>query len=407
MNVKSGTYYWSTTYPDAPSYPVLDEDLTCDVLIVGGGSSGAQCAYYLTDKNLDVVVIEKNKIGQGSTSTNTAFIQYSGEKLFIDLVNTFGESYISKHLQLCREAINEMEEAAQTVNLDCEFKRRDSLYFASYPEDVERLKQEYTLLRKHQFELNFLDADEIENKYSFRKKAAIYSYNDAEMNPYKFTHGLMQYAAQKNVRIFEQTEMNGQMFDEKRKKVSARTKNGHTIHAKRVIYCAGYEGIDFKKEKQASFVSTYTVTTAPVPDLSFWYNRTLIWETARPYVYTRTTADNRIIIGGLDDNTNYPEDRDSKLVHKKKRLIEEFHKLFPNVRITPEYSLAAFYGGTIDGLPIIGIYDDRPNSYFLFGFGDNGTVYSQILAKIIAEDIVSGKSANLPYYLQNRPLLNK
>ncbi|HAQ06341.1 MAG TPA: FAD-dependent oxidoreductase, partial [Bacillus bacterium] len=165
--------------------------------------------------------------------------------------------------------------------------------------------------------------------------------------------------------------------------------------------------IDIKKEKQISFVSTYTATTNPVDDLSAWYNRTLIWETARPYIFLRTTADNRIIIGGLDDNTVYPEDRDSKLMHKKEKLIEELNKLFPKIKAEPEYYLASFYGGTVDGLPIIGIYDECPNSYFLFGFGDNGTVYSQMLAKIIVEEIVKGNSPDLQLYLQDRPLLIK
>ena len=119
----------------------------------------------------------------------------------------------------------------------------------------------------------------------------------------------------------------------------------------------------------------------------------------------RTTADNRIIIGGLDDNTTYPEDRDSKLIHKKNKLIEEFNKMFPEIQVEPEYYLAAFYGGTVDGLPIIGTYDEYPNSYFLFAFGDNGTVYSQMLAKMIAQDIVEGNSPNMELYLQDRPLL--
>ena len=38
MNLQSGTYYWPTTFPDAPSYPSLEEDLHCDVIIIGGGS---------------------------------------------------------------------------------------------------------------------------------------------------------------------------------------------------------------------------------------------------------------------------------------------------------------------------------------------------------------------------------
>ncbi len=118
MNLHSGTYYWPTTFPDAPSYPALEEERSCDVLIIGGGSSGAQCAYYLAQADLDVVVIEKSTIGSGSTSTNTALIQYSGEKMFTDMINTFGTEYIERHLQLLPEAITEIEAASKNVAID-------------------------------------------------------------------------------------------------------------------------------------------------------------------------------------------------------------------------------------------------------------------------------------------------
>ncbi|ADU29300.1 NAD(P)/FAD-dependent oxidoreductase [Evansella cellulosilytica] len=403
MNIQSGTYYWPTTMTDPPTYSPLNEDLNCDVLIVGGGSSGAQCAYYLSDTRLDVVLIEKNTIGSGSTSSNTAFIQYSGEKLFTDLVHTFGEEYIRNHLELCRGAINDMEEASTTVEIDFEFARKDSLYYASYPEDVAKLKKEMDFLTKQQFEMTFFTSSDIESKYGFKKAGALYSLNDAVINPFKFTHSLLDYSVKKGVKAFEKTEMNGYTYDKTRDKVVIRTKTGNIIHAKKVIFCAGYEGMDIKKEKQASFVSTYTVTTKPVSDLSQWYNRTLIWETARPYVFMRTTEDNRIIIGGLDETTIYPEVRDSKLMNKKDKLLQEFNKLFPDIKVEADYSVAAYYGGTVDGLPIIGKYEDIPNSYFLFGYGDNGTVYSQILSKLIVEEIVQGESKQLPLYLQNRP----
>lgn len=405
MNIQTGKYYWPTTFKDAPTYPTLAEDLHCDVVIIGGGSSGAQCAYYLTDKDLDVVVVEKGTIGSGSTSANTALIQYSGEKMFTDLIHTFGEDYIGKHLQLLKDAINEIEGASQTVEIDCEFCRRDTLYFASCDEDVAKLKEEYEFIKNHNFELDFITKNEIESKYPFSREAAIYSYNDAEVNPFRFTHALIDYASNKGVRIFENTEINGHHYDSHQERMIISTKTGASIHARRVIFAAGYEGIDIKKESQASFVSTYTVTTKPVADFSTWYNRTLIWETARPYLFMRTTADNRIIIGGLDENTNYPEDRDSKMLHKKDKLIEEFTKMFPDINAEPEYYLAAFYGGTVDGLPIIGKYEQYPNSYFLFAFGDNGMVYSQMLAKLIAMEIVEGNSPDMSLYLQNRPLL--
>lgn len=407
MNLQSGTYYWPTTFPDAPSYPALEEDLYCDVLIIGGGSSGAQCAYELADTNLDVVVIEKLTIGSGSTSTNTALLQYSGEKMFINLVNTFGEDYMTRHLQLLKDAVDTIEAASKNVAIDFEFTRRDTLYAASCPEDVEKLRKEYEYLKSHNCDLDFLSKEEVEAKYPFSRDAAIYSYNDGELNPFRYTHALIDYAAKKGVRIYEHTEMNGHHHDEQQGRVIISTKNGYSIQARQVIVAAGYEGMEIKKEKMASFVSTFTVTTNPIDDLSTWHNRTLIWETARPYIYTRTTKDNRIIIGGLDDNTNYPEDRDSKLVNKKNKLIEELNKRFPTINAQAAFYLSAFYGGIADGIPIIGQYEQYPNYYFLFAYGDNGTVYSQALSKIIVQDIVEGNSPDLALYLQDRPLLKK
>jgi glycine/D-amino acid oxidase-like deaminating enzyme len=409
MNLESGTYYWPSTFPFPPTYKPLNEDLNCDVLIIGGGISGAQCAYYLSDTNLDVVVIEKDKICSGSTIANTALLQYSGEKMFVNLINTFGENYINKHLNLLKEALNEIEVATKSVSIDCNFYRRDTLYLASCKNDVDKLKQEYEYLKSQNFQVSFLSKSEIETKYTFSREAAIYSYNDGELNPFKYSHALFKYASNRNVNIYEHTKMTGHHFDKTLNKMVITTNNGNSIYAKRVIFAAGYEGVEINKEKKISIVSTYTITSNHLSEeeLSPWYNRTLIWETARPYLYMRTTHDNRIIIGGLDEDTDDAEVRDSKLTHKKYELIKEFNKYFPSITITPDYYNSGFFAGTVDGLPIIGIYDDYPNCYFLFGFADNGTVYSQLLAKVIAKDIIEGNNTDLHLYLQNRPLKSK
>jgi glycine/D-amino acid oxidase-like deaminating enzyme len=78
-----------------------------------------------------------------------------------------------------------------------------------------------------------------------------------------------------------------------------------------------------------------------------------------------------------------------------------------SIKVQPDYYSSAFYGGISDGTPIIGKYKEYPNRYFLFAFGDNGTVYSQLLSKIIAKEIVEGNCPDIALYLQERPLLNK
>ncbi|UJW59378.1 FAD-dependent oxidoreductase [Bacillus sp. A116_S68] len=405
MDIQSGTYYWPTTMTSPPTYPQLTEDLNCDVLIIGGGSSGAQCAYYLASQHLDVVVVEKNLIGSGSTATNTALIQYAGEKMFTDLINSFGEDPIVRHIHLCNQAINDIEEAQTICSTPFEFRRKKSLYFASTDDDLIKLKQEADFLLKHDCPIAMWDEATISSHYSFSKAGAILFEQDGEINPFKFTHALLEYAHTKGVSIYENTSVNGMTCQHDQ--VNVRTRTGHNIHAKKVIIASGYEGTDIRKEPNTSFVSTYTVTTKPLHRFNDWYERSLIWETARPYTYIRTTADNRVIIGGLDDPTNYPEARDSKLINKRNKLIKEFNKLFPHLHVEADFASSAFYGGTRDGLPIIGEYSDYPHCYFLFAFGDNGTVYSMVLAKLLAETIVNGPPSDSNLYHSSRPLITK
>jgi len=405
MNLQYGKLYWNTTLNKVPAYPTLQSDIQCDVLIIGGGSSGAQSAYYLWDNGLDVVLIDKGKVGYGSTSSNTALIQYSGDKMFFELINSFGEDTSTRHLKLCSQAMDEIEKVCGALDIFPDFTRRDSLYYASYDEDVAKLQKEYKYLQKHGFDVDYLTQEEIKKRYPFEKQAALYSKNDAELNPYKFTVGLIEKASNKGIRVFEETQVKGKKVE--KDYTLFHTKNGSTIKARFVIVAAGYECQEFKDDKNVVFVSSYAAVTNPVEDLSSWYKGTLIWETARPYIYMRTTTDNRIIIGGLDENTINPEKRDVMLTHKKDLLIHEFNKLFPNINVHPEFYLTAFYGGTHDGMPLIGIYDEFPNWYFLMGYGDNGMVYSMVLAKIIAQLITAGSDSNVDIYLQDRPLLKK
>jgi glycine/D-amino acid oxidase-like deaminating enzyme len=403
MDLQSGKLYWPTTFLDAPSYPSLEEDVECDVLIVGCGSSGAQCAYYLSSAGANVVMVDKRKAGMGSTATNTSLIQYMGDKMFFELIDSFGEENAARHMHLCKQAIDDIGNACKSLCFDVEFQRRDTLYYQSYMEDYEKIVKEYNFLKKHGFDVELLDEDTIGKLYPFKKHSAIYSKNDAELNPYKFTLGLLEKCRTMGVRIFENTEINGKKFEKDHAVFF--TKNSCSIKAKHVIIAAGYEDLEIKNEKNAVLSSSYAVVTNKINDLSSWFKRTLIWESARPYIYMRTTADNRVIIGGLDENTTYPEKRDSMLMHKKELLIQEFNKLFPDIKVQPEFYISAFYGGTHDGLPIIGMYDEMPNCYVLYGYGDNGTVYNMVLAKIISNLISEKSNSDVDLYLQNRPVL--
>ncbi|WP_338463201.1 FAD-dependent oxidoreductase [Brevibacillus borstelensis] len=402
MDLHTGTFYWPNRLPDPPSYPALDSDLSCDVLIIGAGISGAQCGYYLSELGQDVVIVEKGRAGLGSTCTNTAVLQYAGDKMAHELADSFGETAAIRHLKLCREAIDDMEAAIRDIGRDTEFERRDSLYYASAKKDVAKLEKDFALLTRNGFSLDLLTEKQIRQRYPFSKHAALYIYGDAEMNPYAFTLGLLETAHARGVRIYENTKITGKKLN-KDGTAFILTDGRCQIRARTVIVAAGCESLAFKREQNASVISSYAVISNPVDDLSMWSDRTLIWETARPYMYMRTTKDNRIIIGGLDEKTASANKRDSMLPQKREKLIQKFNELFPGLNVQPAYQLAAFYGGSRDGLPMIGMYDDYPGWYFLFAYGDSGIVYSKLLAKILRDVIISGSHPDLGLYRQQRP----
>lgn len=58
------------------TFPPLTSNADCDVIVLGGGITGALIAHTLCKKGVAVVVIDKRDIGWGSTSASTAMLQY-------------------------------------------------------------------------------------------------------------------------------------------------------------------------------------------------------------------------------------------------------------------------------------------------------------------------------------------
>ncbi|MCA1031254.1 FAD-binding oxidoreductase [Bacillus timonensis] len=400
MILTSGQLFWLKTLPNPPSYPTLEEDIECDVLVVGGGVSGGHCAHYLNKAGCKVVVIDKRKIGLGSTSANTGLLQFMNDKMLSTIINSFGMEIGLRHYQLCREAISKLKDIGKQFNLDPQFYERNSLYYATSPDDVSKILLEYQLLKEQKFEVDYLSKHDILKLFSFSKPAALFCKDDAEVNPFRYVHGLFQKMEERHVRIFEQTEL--KKIAHYKNEVIAITNTQKKIRAKKVIFAAGYEAQETRREKNAVLTSSFAIVTNPVSDLSTWHERSLIWETARPYLYFRTTSDKRIIAGGLDIPTTDPIELENKQITKAEMLLKEVKNLFPQLQLRVDFSWSAVFGSTHDGLPMIAEYEQYPNCYFVLVYGGNGTVYSQFLAEILADVITKGSHSDFDMYRNGR-----
>ena len=73
-------------------YPRHRGHLETDIVIVGGGITGAICAYLFADAGVRVVLLESGTVARGSTSASTALLMQEPDRDFTDLASRFGRA---------------------------------------------------------------------------------------------------------------------------------------------------------------------------------------------------------------------------------------------------------------------------------------------------------------------------
>src|SRR6476620_7687324 len=110
MNLKAGLPYWLIKDGLPFNYPRLEKNIETDVLIMGGGISGAITAYYLMRAGINCVVVDSRSIGLGSTCASTSLLQYEIDVSLTDLKNKIGLAAAVDAYRLCGDSIGKLQE---------------------------------------------------------------------------------------------------------------------------------------------------------------------------------------------------------------------------------------------------------------------------------------------------------
>lgn len=97
MKLMTGKLFWNTGV-SVPCYPPLENDMICDMLVVGSGETGAHIAHSLAKSGMSVTLIEKRAIACGSTAANTGLLQFLHDKSLTSLIHTFGKEKGYEHI---------------------------------------------------------------------------------------------------------------------------------------------------------------------------------------------------------------------------------------------------------------------------------------------------------------------
>ncbi len=390
MKLRSNEPFWLVKNGLIGSYPSLDRDIETEILVVGSGITGSLIAHRCVAEGYQTTLIDRREIAHGSSSATTSMLQYEIDTALFELIEMIGERAAVDSYWACFNSIDDLGKISKQIRSTCGFKKKDSVYFAALKKDVPWLRKEFQAREKHGFPVSWLEPAEIEERYgTVGTFGGILSKQGGSIDAFCLAHELLQYNQKRGLAIYDKTDLLKK--EHTKSGVRLTTEYGNVIKAKKVIYCNGFESTEMIEDKFVNLLSTYAIVGEVSEDDHSHLSETLFWNTADPYIYMRTTDDNRILIGGEDEEFVDAAKRDSLITEKSVKLEKKLKKLLPGIKFRTDFAWAGTFGETKDGLPYIGKHPNFPSAYFVLGFGGNGITFSVIGMDMVAA-ILKGES---------------
>ncbi len=384
-----------------PPRKSLDQSIRCDILVVGAGITGSLMAEHLTSLGHKVCIIDRERPGFGSTAASTAMLQWEIDCPLSELTGFYGFERAANIYHRSLQAVTGLKSLVRGLGLRCAFRDRSSLYMSGEGASSRELLAEHALRQRAGLPGAFLDYRTLLGEYGFDREAAILSPGSADADPLLLSHALIATAIANGAIVFD---ANAVSYDSKGSCVIVGIDNGCEIEASRVILATGYVMPDFVKTDLHKTASSWAIATPPQNPDVLWRDGVLIWEASEHYLYARTTADNRIVIGGEDDDSIVdPLARDALMQKKSEIILKKLKALCPKAVASANFVWSGAFGETEDGLPLIGEVPGYPRIHAAYGYGGNGITFSFLASRMIAKMIAGHREPWFDDLVIDRP----
>ncbi len=341
-----------------PEFPKLQQNMTADVLIIGGGMAGILCAYRLREAGISAVLVEQNTLCSGVTGKTTAKITSQHGLIYEKLLKRFGLEQARNYYLANQEAVLQYRELCK--GMDCDFETRDNFVYAREHQQI--LLKEFAALQTIGAEAEWVESVPL----PLTTVGAIRFPQQAQFHPLKFLRAMV-----KDLPIFEHTKV--ESFD------------GNRYHTDSAVITA-------KKTIVATHFPLWS--KHGLYPLKMYQHRSYVLglENAGKvdgmYVDEKNTglsfrnAGDLLLLGGGGHRTGKGGGGWEEL--------EEFAKRhYPKAEL--RYRWATQDCMTLDGVPYIGQYSpNTPDLLVATGFGKWGMTSSMVAANILV-DLIQGK----------------
>lgn len=339
-----------------PEFPVLEEDVKTDVLIIGGGMAGILCAYFLQANGVDYILAEGREIGSGITKNTTAKITAQHGLIYHSLLKSIGAEKAALYLKANQDALKKYAELCR--EMDCDFRFETSYVYSL--NNRRKLEKEAKALSSLGYPVEVQDTTEL----PFPVAGAIGFANQAQFHPLKFFSQIVH-----KLNIYEHT------FVKELQENTAVTENGKIVFDKAVFAThfpiINKHGMYFLKLYQHR---SYVIALENAVDVKGMYvDEAMCGMSFRNYK-------DYLLVGGGDHRTG-------KKGGNWQELRDFAGKYYPSAREAAAWATQDCM--SLDGVPYIGQYSKRlPNCLVATGFNKWGMTSAMVAAMLLTDMIL-------------------
>lgn len=363
-------------------FPVLDEDVTCDVAIVGSGIAGLSTAYELAKAGKQVVVLDRGPVGRGMTARTTAHITTALDDYYRTLIAVRGEDAARQFYSAQVAAAHRMGLIVEEEKIDCDFTRIDALWFLTGDMTVQEFADEHRAMASIGMS-GVLRTEHIKG-HKLSDGPCLVVPGQGRFHPVKYLDALARAVKRMGGRVYADTCVS--KIEELKTLVKLATSDGRHVRAQAVVLATNSPiKDDAKITKRENPERTYAFA-AEVPRGSI--EDALYWDTDRPYHYIRLqpAGDVDLLISGGEDHGSAKADDAERRFAKLEAWTRE---RFPEMgRVRYRWS-----GQVLEPEDYVGFIGASPGSERIFIVtGDSGQgIAHGVSASLILPSLIDGQ----------------
>ncbi|MDD4369995.1 MAG: FAD-binding oxidoreductase [Anaerostipes sp.] len=363
----------------------MSEVRKSDVLVVGSGSVGNAAAYFLAKAGLSVNVLEKETVGNGSSTRNGGLNKMNFRGVPELSIAMYGVEDIWPMLQ---------EDLQKEVGVDIEYETTGGYRCAATDEEMKKLKTFIPHAEKENMHLEFIDGMELRKRipqFSEKVVGASYCAEEGRANPLKTTLGLYSAARDFGAKFYD----NEKAIQIDLVKGAARrvvTEQGNVYEADHIIVAACYGSRELLNTVDIDIPFTHALcevfVTEPVPI----FMKEIVISSTGAY-YGHQTAHGSLVFGAgskfgpFSREGTYVEKRlTSQMIPSGAKGLMEVFPFLEKTKIIRSWS--GWHDRTPDDTTCLEAIEEVPGLYIACGFSGHGFGIAAPVGKVLSEMVM-------------------